>query len=258
MDDEERDLWAYRIGRSVGTAFGGVREQMQSRVMDGAMTEDDLWSEDWWTEAADEELSPTLWAMYRDVAFEASTTLGIIALLMRDRSKADASALVENAARSRFLSQMSAIYGFGTTVAERVRLAVQGLSELTPGNLLVRLGLVPNNQFPGPLSPGIEKVVTDTTTNGGANGAGAAAFDVLLLEDEDGNPIGSGLVQVKRWVCMFQNSRETHMEAHDQEVGPGELFVVGGYECEYPGDPVLPPEEVINCQCEIELDVAEA
>lgn len=61
---------------------------------------------------------------------------------------------------------------------------------------------------------------------------------------EIGSPIG------KEWVSVLGNTtRETHAEADGQIVGVDEKFTVGGYECEYPGDPVLPADERVNCQC---------
>jgi uncharacterized protein with gpF-like domain len=55
----------------------------------------------------------------------------------------------------------------------------------------------------------------------------------------------------KRWVCMFQNSRDAHMDADGQTVDVDEPFEVGGEEMDYPGGGD-DPENNINCQCEIE------
>ncbi len=49
--------------------------------------------------------------------------------------------------------------------------------------------------------------------------------------------------------CMFRNSRDSHMDADLQTVPVDEPFELEGGPGMYPGDPDLPPEEAINCQC---------
>ena len=50
----------------------------------------------------------------------------------------------------------------------------------------------------------------------------------------------------KRWVCMFNNSREDHMDANGQTVDVDEQFDVGGESMDYPGGGSI-PENNINC-----------
>lgn len=58
----------------------------------------------------------------------------------------------------------------------------------------------------------------------------------------------------KRWVCTFNNSRDTHMELHGQEVPYDEPFQSSsGALLMFPGDNSAPPEEVINCRCYMEV-----
>ena len=58
----------------------------------------------------------------------------------------------------------------------------------------------------------------------------------------------------KRWNCVFVNSRDTHMNMHGQEVPYDEPFYSpSGAALMYPGDNSAPPEEVINCQCFMEV-----
>ncbi|MEM6286633.1 MAG: phage minor head protein [Bacteroidota bacterium] len=60
----------------------------------------------------------------------------------------------------------------------------------------------------------------------------------------------AGGVDRKRWLTQRDSEvRETHVAADGQEVGLDEPFVVGGYECDHPGDPVLPASESIRCRC---------
>lgn len=43
--------------------------------------------------------------------------------------------------------------------------------------------------------------------------------------------------------------RDTHEECEGQKRAPGGKFVVGGYVCDYPGDPTLPAGERCGCRC---------
>jgi hypothetical protein len=61
-----------------------------------------------------------------------------------------------------------------------------------------------------------------------------------------------GIEYVQSWLCTQDGrERETHAQAaiDNDRIPSSQRFVVGGYECEYPGDPNLPPEESINCRC---------
>jgi hypothetical protein len=55
----------------------------------------------------------------------------------------------------------------------------------------------------------------------------------------------------KRWICMFQNSRDAHMDADGQTVDLEDDFEVGGESMAYPGGGD-DPENNINCQCIVE------
>lgn len=58
----------------------------------------------------------------------------------------------------------------------------------------------------------------------------------------------------KRWNCVFVNSRDTHMNMHGQEVPYDEPFhSPSGALLMYPGDNSAPAEEVVNCQCFMEV-----
>jgi len=61
----------------------------------------------------------------------------------------------------------------------------------------------------------------------------------------------AGIELVKSWLIGSGNPRDTHIEAanFNVRVPMSKPFIVGGYECEHPGDASLPAEEVINCHC---------
>lgn len=79
--------------------------------------------------------------------------------------------------------------------------------------------------------------VARTEVVGSANGGKVEAFK------QNG-------VKTKVWSSAGdERVRETHAEAHGQEVGINETFVVGDAQLMQPGDPDGPPEEIINCRC---------
>lgn len=54
----------------------------------------------------------------------------------------------------------------------------------------------------------------------------------------------------KRWVTRRDNRvRDSHAAIDGMTIKTNELFPVGGYSLEYPGESSGPPEEVINCRC---------
>lgn len=81
--------------------------------------------------------------------------------------------------------------------------------------------------------------------------------------DEQLSKLGVDLI--KRWVAHLDDrTRETHLEVTGQERELGDLFNVGntateatppksraGYKANRPLDPSLPPEESINCRCDV-------
>lgn len=55
----------------------------------------------------------------------------------------------------------------------------------------------------------------------------------------------------KWWSMNDSRVRPTHEKAHGQVVYGNDKFQVGVYTCDYPGDPILPIEEKINCRCRL-------
>ena len=64
----------------------------------------------------------------------------------------------------------------------------------------------------------------------------------------------TGVKPMKRWVCMFHNSRDSHIAMHGQTVGVDEYFTLpSGQPIKYPGDSSAGAAEVCNCQCRMEI-----
>lgn len=242
LSQEDKDLWKYRVGRAVGSAFADVRNRLRQSVIQSGGTYENLWNQQWWIEAVDRDVRPVLKEMYSNIARDAAIALGLFWLIR--------SGEVESASAARLEARMVLVYGIGDTVEGRVAVASSEATGEAPGWLVDRLGLF-DPSTSGPLSDGVVDVVTVTETNNGQNAASSTPFDLL---NQDMIGLG-GLVTVKTWICQFINSRDTHMEAHGQQVAAGEFFTIGGFPAEYPGDMSLPASETVNCQCDLSYEV---
>lgn len=65
----------------------------------------------------------------------------------------------------------------------------------------------------------------------------------------------TGLELEREWIAADDaRTRETHAAADGQRRGMREAFDVGGASLMRPGDPDAPPEETINCRCQLLYD----
>lgn len=223
--DKKRDLYRYRLGRAVNDAFSMTRGKMRAAIgfaPTGAYDPLSLWDNDWWMAAVDRHIAPALWQIYWDSAADAAEVANREVL-------ASYPVIVE-----RWRAQVQRLYLYGDTVRRRVDVVSdQGTGE-TKGWMLDKLGLV---AAAGPLSDGIAEGMVDTEE---------------LAAVEGGTSAGLGGNGTKTWIASGPNPRETHAAADGQQVGFDEPFNVGGYDCLYPGDSDLPPEERVNCYCSVE------
>ena len=61
-----------------------------------------------------------------------------------------------------------------------------------------------------------------------------------------------GIPYVKSWLAADdERTRPSHFDAeqNNARIPQDQKFIVGGYECDFPADAALPPEESINCRC---------
>jgi SPP1 gp7 family putative phage head morphogenesis protein len=85
--------------------------------------------------------------------------------------------------------------------------------------------------------------IARTTTTGALNAGHVASMEELSAE---------GLIMGKEWSAIGDDrTREAHEDANGQVVPVNGLFIVAGYECEYPGDGSLPGDQTINCRCTV-------
>ena len=90
-------------------------------------------------------------------------------------------------------------------------------------------------------------LVAVTEVNGAHNAGWFAS--ALRVQQDLGRPLS------KRWVATHDtHTRATHKAADGQVRPLLELFTVGTWPMQYPGDKAGPPEEVINCRCTAVLE----
>lgn len=222
---KQRDLYRYRLRRGVDGAFTATRGKMRAAIQmqpSGAYDPVSIWDDDWWKQAVNRHIAPVLWDIYWEAAAESAAAAG--------RDPLAGYMEIEY----RWRAQVRRLYRYGETVRRRVDVVSdQGTGE-SKGWLLDKLGLV---AAAGPLSDGIAE--------------GMAATEELEAM-EGGTSAGLGGTGTKTWIASGPNPRESHSAADGQSVGFDQPFNVGGYDCLYPGDGDLPPEERVNCYCSVE------
>lgn len=80
-----------------------------------------------------------------------------------------------------------------------------------------------------------------------------ARTEVISASNAGSLVTATGLsVETKTWLATADvRTRPTHRSADGQTVELDDLFSVGGFPAQYPGDPRLPPEENVNCRCTV-------
>lgn len=94
--------------------------------------------------------------------------------------------------------------------------------------------------------PNRATVVARTETIGALNSGRYDAFRAFA--EQDGGQFE------KVWLSTLgPRTRASHVQADGQRVGLDDPFVVGGFSLQFPGDPEGPPQEVIQCRCDMLL-----
>jgi hypothetical protein len=86
-------------------------------------------------------------------------------------------------------------------------------------------------------------VIARTEAIGAMNAGRMEGFAAVVADDPE-----------EEWELMWlatddSRTRPTHVEADGQRVPWGAPFSVGGFSLAFPGDPLGPPQEVIQCRC---------
>ena len=90
-------------------------------------------------------------------------------------------------------------------------------------------------------------LIARTETHQAANYANFTSLDVVNIPET-----------TKEWVAVNDaRTRDDHSAANGQVVSKSGDFIVGGSVLRYPGDPLGPPQQVINCRCTFVVNVPE-
>jgi hypothetical protein len=90
--------------------------------------------------------------------------------------------------------------------------------------------------------PNRATVIARTETIGALNAGRVDAFSIVAADSEEPMEL--------MWLATDDDrTRHTHNVAEGQRVPVGSPFIVGGFELRFPGDPLGPPQEVIQCRC---------
>jgi len=90
--------------------------------------------------------------------------------------------------------------------------------------------------------PNRATVIARTEAIGAMNAGRSDSFSAYAEE--------TGEELERYWLATDDNrTRHTHDVADGQRVPLGRPFIVGGFELRFPGDPLGPPQEVIQCRC---------
>lgn len=101
--------------------------------------------------------------------------------------------------------------------------------------------------------PNTAKLLRERVAMLSKNRAVVIARTELVSVSNLGSQMGAestGLKLLKSWLATSDaRTRHTHLQADGQTVPLKESYTVGGYPARYPGDPMLPAEEVVQCRC---------
>lgn len=99
--------------------------------------------------------------------------------------------------------------------------------------------------------------ILDTAQQQASRAKSIAQTEMTRIESEaqydaDQEAIDQGVEMEREWHCRFQNTRDSHMYMEGQVVNGDDPFESGdGNQLRFPGDPSAPPEDTINCYCEV-------
>lgn len=236
--EKDRRRWAHAAAGAVAAAASRVRDRMAARLdgrsslpsSPGAVFDQEEWAE---------EIAGEIDEAFRAVAGEAAGAFadGVGA---RSRFSEAAMQVMVGLVAAEVAGQLASR---GEVVEARIETLLErgGEAGWDPAKLADELGL--GEAASGPLSDALAEAMGTSAATSIAEGAAHGVIDL------------AGLTGYKTWHCMFRNSRDSHMDADLQTVPVDEPFVLENGEGMYPGDPDLPPEEAINCQCWVTYSV---
>lgn len=234
----QRKKWHGEVGDAIVEATTEVRERALKALRsagDGYGTAT-LFKPAWWDAAIEKRVRPVLVTVARSAGYHMEKELPEEPALAAAAGD-DEDQEIEDAIAATLLM----LKRRGVTINARIEAVVAQAAEEEWGEDRVAAELSLDSEDGGPLSDAV-------SSNMGLAASAAVIFAAAAIALR-------GRPSTKTWNCLFLNSRETHIEADGQTVPADEPFIVGGYEADYPGDPALPDEELVNCNCWVEYDV---
>lgn len=232
--EEERNRWAEMSAEALALALTQARKKAAKAMPESY--DNFEFRQGWWDDALEEHVAPVVGQVSLEAERAFAERSGLVSSLVELGI-----GLAATAAASAVLEKFSS---YGDTVGERFSDVVEAgtVAEWDSDRVSKELGLDGEG---GPLSEGLAEGMGVTASVMASNGA---AEEVLGM---------TGAAGTATWNCAFFNSRESHQQADGQTVPIGQPFTIGGSECSYPGDPSLPDEELINCNCWLTYEVEE-
>lgn len=236
--DAQRDRWTEDVTKGALAAVEAVRLQMATAVeaSSGGWNPAELFRPSWWEQSIDRFVVPKLERVGGSAIVAAGQDLGLGEVVAED-------GWVEAMADT-IAGQRGVLVDHAVFIAERVTVLAERANDdgWSPSKVADALGVATEYgalvAAAGPVSDGL------------AEGIGMTEAHTLIEYAPLVLWIAAGLGGSKTWVCTFQQSRESHILAHEQTVPVAEPFVLGDSVIgQYPGDWALPGEERVHCRC---------
>lgn len=234
----QRSRWQTKVTKGAEGATEATRLAMATAVegSSGKWKAAELFRPGWWTEAVDRFIMPTLEQVAAAAIVAAGQQYGM-----------------ENVARSddwvpimadSIAGQQRILHHYADTIAARVEvLADRGNTDgWDPERMADALGVALEYDAvvaaAGPVSFGLAWGIGETESHTLIQAAPIALWNA------------AGRDGTKTWVCTFQRSRESHVQANGQTVAMSSPFVLANeHRGHYPGDHTLPGKERVSCLC---------
>ena len=238
VDPDDHAFWSARVEEALEAVFDRVIDAALS-VYDktavaltaagtdpiGAVDVDQMFDPDFWARTVDEDFGPVFTTAIEAEGAAAAARLGVAFDVRNPFTQQVAD------------RHLAALKGYSGSI--RTHITNQIERGLAQGHSVDK---VRKNLLRGPFSEGGEvaaRRIAQTELIAAQNGA---AVELYNLVDN----------VTKTWRSTSDDlTRDTHVNANGQAVEGKAEFQVGGYFCQYPGDPALPAEERLNCRCRV-------
>lgn len=193
-----------------------------------------------WIEAVSEHLAEVVQESYSDAAGEIVNQVRHVLNLRHPDVDLDAFRVADPVAELYLQEAINRLRGIGNELWEHARAQLLEGFKLGESIGQLRDRLTATTELARPRA----EVIARTEVVGASN---AGAYDQMKA---------TGLKSTKEWLASpGPRTRPSHARVNGTVAALDEKFTVGGWPCERPHDPALPPGESINCRCTLAYDV---